>query len=101
MDRRAFLAGTVVGGLLAAPLATEAQQAAKIARIGWLAANPAPGRHMREAFLQGLRDLGCVEGRSIVKTPRGPGGKKPAAGSVLREGVCRCRGRDGLWTERC
>ena len=100
MDRRAFLAGTVVGGLLAAPLATEAQQAAKIARIGWLAANPAPGRHMREAFLQGLRDLGCVEGRNIVKTPRGPGGKNRLP-SVPREGVCRCRGPDGLWTERC
>jgi hypothetical protein len=38
MDRRTFLAGT--GALfLAAPLAAEAQQAAKIARIGYLAGN--------------------------------------------------------------
>src|SRR6266540_2238028 len=95
------LAVVLAVSLTLAPLAAETQQAAKVARIGWLAANPVPGRHMREAFLQGLRDLGCVEGRSIVKTPRGPGGKKPAAGSVLREGVCRCRGPDGLWTERC
>ena len=35
MDRRAFLAVPPVG-LLAAPLAAEAQQAAKVARIGWL-----------------------------------------------------------------
>jgi hypothetical protein len=36
MDRRAFL-GTVAGGMLAAPFAAEAQQAAKAARIGYLA----------------------------------------------------------------
>src|SRR5207245_2945739 len=29
-------------------------------------ANPAPGRDMREAFLQSLRDLGYVEGRNVV-----------------------------------
>src|SRR5712692_5575876 len=65
MHRRAFL-GTVAGGLLAAPLAVEAQQAAKIARIGFLAANLAPNPHLREAFRQGLRDLGYVEGRNLV-----------------------------------
>jgi ABC-type uncharacterized transport system substrate-binding protein len=73
-ERRAFL-GTLVGGLLAAGLAAEAQQAVKIARIGWLGANPAPGRHMREAFLQGLRDLGYVEGRNVVVEYRFAEGK--------------------------
>jgi NAD(P)-dependent dehydrogenase (short-subunit alcohol dehydrogenase family) len=38
IDRRTFLAGTGVV-LLAAPLGAEAQQAAKIARIGYLAGN--------------------------------------------------------------
>jgi len=38
MDRRTFLAGTGAV-LLAAPLAAEAQQAAKVARIGFLAGN--------------------------------------------------------------
>jgi hypothetical protein len=33
MDRRAFF-GTLAGSLLAAPLASKAQQAARIARIG-------------------------------------------------------------------
>jgi thioesterase domain-containing protein len=33
MDRRAFL-GTLAGGLLAAPLAAEAQQAEEVHRIG-------------------------------------------------------------------
>ena len=65
MDRRAFLS-TMVGSLLAAPLAVEAQQAAKIARIGYLAPNLAADPHLSEAFRQGLRDLGYVEGRNVV-----------------------------------
>jgi hypothetical protein len=38
MERREFLR-TMTGGLLAAPLAASAQQAAKVARIGFLATN--------------------------------------------------------------
>jgi putative ABC transport system substrate-binding protein len=53
-------------GIVAAPFAAEAQQAAKVARIGYLGTNLAAGRHMQEAFLQGLRDLGYVEGRNLV-----------------------------------
>jgi len=65
MDRRAFI-GTVAGALLAPP-AAEAQEAAKVARIGWLAANnPAANPHHPEAFRQELRDLGYVEGRNLV-----------------------------------
>ena len=57
MDRRSFI-GTLVGGLLAASLAVQAQQAAKIARIGLLGNDPVGGAHLLEAFRQGLRDLG-------------------------------------------
>jgi len=56
----------MAGGLLAAPLAAEAQEAAKVARIGFLATNLAASSHMREAFRQGLRDLSHVEGRNLV-----------------------------------
>jgi hypothetical protein len=49
MDRRAFISGITLG-LLAAPLAVEAQQAAKIARIGWLGNDPVGGAHLSEAF---------------------------------------------------
>jgi putative ABC transport system substrate-binding protein len=52
--------------MLVAPLAAEAQQAAKIARIGFLAVNLATNPHLPEAFRQGLRDLGYVEGRNVV-----------------------------------
>jgi putative ABC transport system substrate-binding protein len=74
MDRREFI-GTLAGGLVAAPLAAEAQQAARIPRIGWLAGSLAGKSHMTEAFLQGLRDLGYIEGRNVVIEIRDAEGK--------------------------
>jgi ABC-type uncharacterized transport system substrate-binding protein len=75
MNRREFI-GTLAGGLLAAPLAAEAQQADKMARIGYLAFNLAAGDpRIREAFLQGLRDLGYVEGRNLLIEYRDAAGK--------------------------
>ncbi len=71
--RRKFL--IAAGALLAAPLAAEAQQAAKVARIGFLAGNLAAIPHMREAFLQGLRDLGYAEGRNVAIEYRDAEGK--------------------------
>jgi len=72
--RRKFL-GTLAGGLVAKPFAAEAQQAAKIARIGYLAPNRAASAHSVEAFRQGLRDLGYVEGRNVVIEYRDAEGK--------------------------
>ena len=65
MDRRAFL-GTL--GLLAAPLAIEAQPAeGKVYRIGLLQGTPnTPALNLTEAVRQGLRDHGYVEGRNLV-----------------------------------
>jgi putative tryptophan/tyrosine transport system substrate-binding protein len=74
VDRREFV-GTLAGGLLAAPLAAEAQPAAKVARIGYLSGSLAAGPHLREAFRQGLRDLGYVEGRNVVIEYRDAEGK--------------------------
>jgi putative ABC transport system substrate-binding protein len=61
--------------VLAAPLAAEAQQAAKVARIGYLSPNLAASPHTHEAFRQGLRDLGYVEGRNVVIEYRDAEGK--------------------------
>jgi putative tryptophan/tyrosine transport system substrate-binding protein len=64
MNRRAFVAG--LGAVLAAPLAAEAQ-VRKIARIGVLAAgSPTMYSARYEAFRQGLRELGYVEGKTIA-----------------------------------
>jgi hypothetical protein len=43
MDRRTFMSGVTLG-LLAAPLVAEAQQAAKVPRIGYLVTNLAAAR---------------------------------------------------------
>jgi len=65
MRRREFI--TFLGGLAAAwPITGRAQQAAKVARIGYLSTNLASSPYHHEAFRQGLRDLGYVEGRNVV-----------------------------------
>ena len=64
VQRRDFL--IAAGVLLVAPLAAEAQQAAKIARLGFLGNSATALAHLRDAFLQGLRDLGYVEGRNLM-----------------------------------
>ena len=74
MRRREFitlLSGAAVGW----PVAANAQQAARIARIGWLGVHLAPNPQAREAFRQGLRDLGYVEGRNVVIEYRDAEGK--------------------------
>jgi putative ABC transport system substrate-binding protein len=72
VDRRAFL-GTLTGGLLAAPLAAEAQQ---VYRIGVLETiSTALNAANLDAFRQGLRELGYVEGRNLVIEYRGADGK--------------------------
>ena len=73
VQRRQFL--IAAGALLATPLAADGQQAAKVARIGYLANNPATSPYLREAFLRGLRDLGYVEGRNLVIEYREAEGK--------------------------
>ena len=48
------------------PVSAHAQPPANMARIGYLGDDPVSGAHLRGAFLQGLRDLGHVEGRNVV-----------------------------------
>ena len=73
MNRRETIIALVALG--AVPLAAEAQQAAKVPRIGFLAGSLAGGPHLPEAFRQGLRALGYVEGRNVVIEYRDAEGK--------------------------
>ena len=73
MDRRDTVLALLALG--AAPFAAEAQQAAKVARIGYLTNHVASSPHLPEAFRQGLRDLGYVEGRNVVIEYRDAEGK--------------------------
>ena len=74
MRRREFIS-LLSGAAVAWPVAANAQQAAKIARIGYLSGSLAAGPHLPEAFRQGLRDLGYVEGRNVVIEYRDAEGK--------------------------
>ena len=56
---------TLVLGLLAVPLLADAQQAEKMYRIGFLSQHAGPSAGY-EAFLQGLHDLGWIEGKNIT-----------------------------------
>jgi len=64
--RSVVLGITLVLAGLCSPVAAEAQQAAKVARIGYLFLDRAASPHLYEAFRQGLRELGYVEGRDVV-----------------------------------
>jgi len=61
----------LAAGLLLAPLNAEPQQAAEGARIGYLSTlSAAPDAVNREAFRQGLRALGYVEGQNALIVAR-------------------------------
>ncbi|MGH7893853.1 MAG: ABC transporter substrate binding protein, partial [Candidatus Binatia bacterium] len=86
--RRAFI-GTLTGGLLAAPLVAGAQQATKIPRIGLLSPfSPSDAARWHQAFRQGLRELGWVEGTTISIEYRFAEGKRdrlpPLAAELVR-----------------
>src|SRR6266487_144761 len=68
ITRRVFV-GSLAGGLLAAPLATEAQQPARVFRLGLLGTVPLtqPGAaHIWDGLFEGLRQLGYVEGQNLI-----------------------------------
>ena len=66
ISRRAFLRSVAVG-VIAAPLAVEAQQPGKVYRIGFLSnTNPTLSAPTLDAFRHGLRELGWVEGQNVA-----------------------------------
>jgi putative ABC transport system substrate-binding protein len=83
MDRRTFI-GSMAGGLLAAPLAAEAQRAGKVPRIGVLTSTPMT-EVLQESFRQGLRDHGYVEGENTFVEWRAAGGRNDLAKALAVE----------------
>jgi len=60
------LISTLAFGLLAGPLPTEAQQAGKVYRIGYVRGRSPLARNIHIAFQRRLRELGYVEGQNVV-----------------------------------
>lgn len=69
--RLVFTITLLLGGLFS-PVSADAQEAAKVARIGYLTATAGP---FYQDFLRGLRDLGYVEGGNVVIEYRSAEGK--------------------------
>ena len=72
MDRRTFLA-SVAGGALALPLGARAQPQGKVWRVGFLyfgSRQSALDTGRYRAFVQGLRELGYVEGKNVTVEAR-------------------------------
>src|SRR5499426_806126 len=67
---------TVLGIVLAAPLVADAQAPTTMARIGWMSrGNSTASDPAMDAFRQGMRELGYVEGQTFVIEPRYADGK--------------------------
>ncbi len=74
---------TVAGGLLAAPLAAEAQSASKTARIGFLSLSSGPTPTMDISL--GLRELGWIEGQNIAVEYRWAAGREDQLPALAAE----------------
>jgi putative tryptophan/tyrosine transport system substrate-binding protein len=83
---RKLLGGVLCALLLALSFPVEAQQTGKVARIGYLAVNsPSLDKQLIEAFQQGLRGLGWVDGQNITIEYRFAEGKLDQLHALVAE----------------
>jgi len=93
-----FFAGTATAPV-AWPVAADAQQAAKVRRIGFLWDSPAAFPEAMAAFRRQLRDLGYVEGRNLVIEHRWAEGKPDRMRDMAAELTRLLRPGDAVaWT---
>jgi putative tryptophan/tyrosine transport system substrate-binding protein len=86
LRRRGFI--TLLGGAAAGPFAARAQQSGKLPIIGYLGANtPAAQIQWTAAFVQGLRDLGWIEGRNVMIEYRWAAGRTERYAEIATEFV--------------
>src|SRR5215470_20294395 len=82
------LAVGIALGLALAPLVAEAQQAGRLVRLGRLSLaelDAQPGRASTDAILDGLRDLGYIEGRDYLLERRDAGGNAARLNALVME----------------
>jgi ABC-type uncharacterized transport system substrate-binding protein len=85
VQRRRFLL-TSLAGAFAVPLAARSQESRKIPRVGIVAAaSPALARHQVDAFREGLRELGYIEGQSIMIEERWAEGEPERFGDLIAD----------------
>lgn len=87
MDRRTFISG-VASSIVAVPLETFAQQQAKVWRIGFLyfgSRQSALDTGRYPAFVQGMRELGYMEGKNVIIETRFGDGKVERLRGIVAE----------------
>jgi len=90
MKARIPFVAALLYAALAGPPFVDAQQASKIPRIGYISgATPATGGPLVEAFKQGLRELGYVEGKTYVLEVRYSEGRSERLPELAHELVGR------------
>src|SRR4051812_7701731 len=83
LNRRDCMA--LLGGAAAAwPLATQAQQPARLARVGFISLGVGPSANT-EGFQQGLQQLGYMEGQNLVLIYRWAAGRIDRLADFARE----------------
>jgi len=80
------LISSLVLGLLVIPPLSEAQQAGKVPRVGFLVgSSTAQAADWIDAFRQGLRELGYIEGKTIILEIRGGEAKSDRLSDLVAE----------------
>ncbi len=79
------LISTLALALLATPLPGEAQEPAKVPRIGYLSYYSDERHKLLAAFKQGLKELGYVEGKNIVIEKRESEGRRSRVPALIAE----------------
>jgi putative ABC transport system substrate-binding protein len=86
MKRREFI--TLLGGAVAWPLAARAQQTPKLPTIGFSSPTKGSVENQRvAAFVQRLRELGWIEGRTVAIKVRWAEGRSERAADIVAEFV--------------
>ena len=85
MDRRRFLV-TALAGAVAAPLGAEAQESTTHTRVAFLGAeSPSTNQHFLDAFRQGLREHGYVDGQNLTLEARWADGRSERFPGLIGE----------------
>src|SRR5882724_11397858 len=85
--RRRVLLGILGGAMAAWPLAVRAQRTGKLPTIGFLGTNATVWNPWTAAFIERLRALGWIEGRTIAIEYRWAEGRDDLAAEIAAEFV--------------
>ena len=96
--RFTLIVACAVAVLLSA-IGVEAQQTGKVPRIGYLS-NSSSESAVDSAFMQGLRDLGRVDGRTIILEVRYAGARSEQLPAIARDLVSRGVDVIAVWSPR-